>query len=77
VEEKQHLRHMWYTQLAISDKLREEYAKWINFPPEPLDDVRAEEKDRLPRVKQKLLDRVAQKTEQKERDFLESAQHQG
>jgi hypothetical protein len=40
-EEKHRLRIQWYTKLAKgTEKNREEYARYINHPPPPLDDLR-------------------------------------
>ncbi|ELR23275.1 RNA methyltransferase, TrmH superfamily protein [Acanthamoeba castellanii str. Neff] len=40
-EEKHQLRIQWYTKLAKGvEKNREEYARYINHPPPPLDDLR-------------------------------------
>ncbi|KAL6049931.1 Autophagy-related protein 8 [Balamuthia mandrillaris] len=59
-EEKQRLRRHWYTLLAATEEKREVYARYLAHPPPPLNDVRSLDKDRVPRVKGRVLKKVRQ-----------------
>jgi len=63
----------WYTQLAKdNEKQREKFAQWLDQPPDPLDDIRTEDKDRVPIVKKKVMKRIKRKEEEKKQAFLAS-----
>ncbi len=47
--EKAALRAEWYPRLARSERVRQEFLRWLEHPPPPLPEVRVEEGFRIPR----------------------------
>jgi tRNA(Leu) C34 or U34 (ribose-2'-O)-methylase TrmL len=57
-DEKKELRENWYIKLASSREAKMFFPKFIQNPPEPLEDHRPEEEFRRPRIPKKLKKRL-------------------
>lgn len=63
-EEKHELRKSWYYYLSRkSEKKRAQFMSWVDSPPEPLEDLRREEKDLFvsKKIKKRLLEENGKK----------------